>query len=232
MNIDDLRNEWDQQFGDTESTSEIVLKLFRESRQGKIQDILQKLVFHSVLFMVFNLVVLVGSSLILVEAIANMAIVIPAALMIALSSIVFYMNVTQLDLIRRIDFSHPILQLQMAIERLKLKRIRHNRFIFITCILYFWLAVTLMFRWDLTVLLPAVWSKAPIVVIVHLGMLLIWFPASLWILRVYDSIEGRNSFWKWLERDSYLTDNSLNASLNGTLSYIKELHAFDEGEAE
>lgn len=232
MNIDDLRNEWIEQFSGNESTGEIVLKLFRESRQSKIEGILNKLVFHSIIFMAFNLLVFIGSALTLVEGIVNVAIVIPAALMMTLSSIVFYQNVLQLDLMRKIDFSQPILKLQTTVERLKLRRVRHNRFIFIFSILYFWLAVTLIFGWDLSILVPAVWNNAPAVVIVHLGMLVVWFPVSVWILRVYDSVEGRNRFWKWLERDSYLTDGSLNVSLNNSLDYLQQLKAFESDDVD
>ena len=232
MNIDDLRNEWNQQFDGSESTSEIVRKLFRESRQSKIQSTLRKLVLHCVLFMAFNFFVLAGSSLVLVEEFANVAMMVPAALMIVLSAIVVCANAMQLDLIRKIDFSRPVLQLQTTVEKLKLKRVRHNRFIFMTCFLYFWLAVTLMFRLDLTALVPTVWSKAPIVVVVHLGMLLIWFPVSVWLLRIYDTVDGRNSFWLWLEHGSYLTDHSLNVSLNSCLEHLKELKSFDAGEGD
>lgn len=232
MNIDDLQNEWNQQFDGNESATDVGLKLFKESRHSKIQNILSKHVFHSVIFMGFNLLIVVASWLVLVQHLANWAISVPAALMIVLSSIVFYKNVIQLDLIRKIDFSRPILQLQTTIEKLKVKRIQHNRFIFVFCILYFWLAATLVFQWDLTALVPAVWDKAPVVVIIHLGMLLVWFPASLWLLRIYDDVEDRHSFWKWLERDSYLTDRSLNTSLNSSLHYLNELKVFDSDEAE
>ncbi len=226
MNIDELQNEWDQQFDGSESENERVLKLIKESRQSKVTNSLSKLVFPSVLFMLFNLIVIVISWIVLVEEWNNAVIAVSAAALIVLSAVVFYMNVGQLNSISKIEFSSPIIKLQQILERLKLKRVRHNRFIFVFCFLYFWLAVAVFLRWDLGLLIPAIWTEAPIVVIIHLGMVLIWFPLSLWLLRVYDDVDGTNPITLWLERGSYLTDGSLNFSLNESLGFLEELKSF------
>lgn len=229
MNIDELQDGWNNQFNGGQATEQLVARLYADSRQSRIQTGLGRLVFHSVLYMIFNLFVLVFSCLVLVEEIENWAIVSSSATMIFLTVVVFYMNVSQLDLIARIDFSKPIVKLQRTIERLKLKRVRHNRFIFVFCVLYFWLGVTLFFRWDLSLLLPAIWAKASIVIIVHVGFLLVWFPVSLWLIRLYEEADGTTPFVSWLARGSYLTDGSLNATLNASLRYLTELEAFESG---
>lgn len=226
MNFDELHDDWDKQF-EARSNEQLIAKLFCESRQSKIRNGLGRLVFHSVLYMLFNLLVLIFSLIVLVEEVNHWAIASTSATMAFLSIVVFYMNVSQLDLISRIDFLKPVVKLQKIIERLKLKRIRHNRFIFVFCILYFWLGVTLLFRWDLSLLLPAIWAKANIVIIIHVGFLLIWFPVSLWLLRLYDEADGANPLISWLERGSYLTDGSLNSTLNASLRYLQQLDAFE-----
>ena len=143
MNIEDLRSDWSNQWN-AETSKEIVLKLFRESRESKIQRVLRNQMLHGLFFMFFNLMVMVFTSIVFVEELHNPALSIAAFAMTSLSTVVFYKNVAQLNLLRRIDFSDSILQLQTTVERLKLKRIRHNRFIFVFCLLYFWLAVAIL----------------------------------------------------------------------------------------
>lgn len=226
MNIDDLQQEWDQQFDGQESCKEIVVKLFQESRQSKVRNNLRWLAVHSLLFMLFNLLVIFFTSMVLVEEISNWPVVISCFILLGLSFAVFYMNVLQLGLIGKMDYSRPILELQQVVETLKVRRLRHNRFIFIFCNLYLWTSVIVFFRWDLTVLIPTVWQKAAIVVIVHVGMFLLWIPMTLWLLRKYDRVDGKSSFWAKLERESFLTDRSLNQSLNQSLAYLEEISAF------
>ncbi|MDN5203400.1 hypothetical protein QQ008_18580 [Fulvivirgaceae bacterium BMA10] len=230
MNLQDLQQQWGNQYSGQGNQNDLVIRLFKESRQSKISHALNKLIFFNILFMLFNLIVIIYSWLVLIENLSNLPIAIPALLMLVLSKIVFYKNVWQLEGLSKINYSEPIIKLQKAIEKLKIRRIKHNRFIFIFCNLYFWLMITLVFQWDLSLLIPAIWVKAPIVVIIHVGMLVIWFPLAFWLLKKYDNVNGDSKFWAKMERESFLTDQSVNFSLNNVLSFLKEIEGFEKEE--
>ncbi len=180
--------------------------------------------------MLFNLVIIVYVWLILVENFSNLVLVIQALLLLVLSKIIFYKNVLQLDKIAKINYVEPIIKTQKIIEQLKFERIKHHRFIFIFSNLYFWLMITLLFQWDITLLISAIWAKAPIVVIIHVGMLILWFPIAFWILKKYDSTNKVSKFWKKVKDESFLTDQSVNSSLNNVLSYLQEIKSFEKNE--
>lgn len=226
MNLQDLQQSW----GTLEVQNNLVTKLFKESRQSKVAYNLKKNTLYSVLFMLFNLAVIIYTWFTLVENFPRLTLVVQSLLLLILSKIIFYKNVWQLDMIAKINYTEPIIKTQKTIEQLKIQRIKHNRFIFTFCILYFWLMVSLLFRWDITLLIPSIWANAPIVVVIHLGMLILWFPIAFWILKKYDSTKIVSKFWNKMRNESFLTNQSVNSSLNNALSYLQEIKSFEKDE--
>ncbi len=224
MNFQDLQQNWQAQ----NHSTQMVVALFKESRQNKVDHSLKRMVFFSILFMAFQLVVTAYTWLWLVPNMANPVPLFSAIALLVLSYIVFFKNVWQLNTIAKIDHSKPVVEAQRLMQRLKVQRIRHNRFIFIFSNLYFWLLVALIFDIDYSVLVPIVWENAAVVVVVHAGFAILWFPLSFWLLRRYDKAGSLSNFWKKMERDSYLTDASVNSSMNRALAHLDELKAFEE----
>ena len=230
MNTQELKQQWQKQHLTNNNQNDLVVKLFQESRHEKVKNNLSKLKFHSILFMAFNLIVIIYSWLVLVENISNLTIVITAIIMLLLSKIVFYKNVLQLSKLAKISYDEPVVKMQKVINQLKRDRIKHNRFIFIFSILYFWLGVFLVLEWDVISLISSVWANAPIVVIIHLSLFFTWFPLAFWLLKKYDHAKSGSGFWSKMEKESFLTDHSVNSSLNSISSFLNEIEAFEKTE--
>lgn len=230
MNLQDIKKDWENQYTENRNKNNLVLRLFNELYQSKISLTLNKLRFYNIIFMLINLIVIIYTWMVLVENITHLFIAAQSILLLILSKIVFYKNVWQLDGLSKINYSGPITEVQKTIERIKIQRIKHNRFIFIFSILYFWLIIAVLFKLDFALLIEAIWVNTPLVVIIHLGFFISWFPIAIWILRKYDNLDSGSKFWKKMEGESFLTDNSVNSSLNNTLSYLKEIEDFQKNE--
>lgn len=230
MNLQDIKKDWENQYTENRNQNNLVLRLFNELYQSKISLTLNKLRFYNIIFMLINLIVIIYTWMVLVENITHLFIAAQSILLLILSKIVFYKNVWQLDGLSKINYSGPITEVQKTIERIKIQRIKHNRFIFIFSILYFWLVIAVLFKLDFALLIEAIWVNTPLVVIIHLGFFISWFPIAIWILRKYNNLDPGAKFWKKMEGESFLTDNSVNSSLNNTLSYLKEIEDFQKNE--
>lgn len=231
MKLQDIQKQWGNQFKDSGDFDNILHKLFIESRQSKVINQLNKLRLFSILYIIFNLIIISYTSLTLITNINNLTLVCPLVILNILSIIAIYMNFWQLGSFSKINFSSPITSLQKDLSKLKLIRIKHNRFIFLFCNLYSWLLLTLLFKWNIFSLVSVVWENAPIVVIIHLGMSILWFPFALWLLHKYDSSAGKSNFWSKMQKDSFLTDQSVNSSLNNINSFLLEIKEFEKEES-
>lgn len=229
MELQDLQNNWNSQFDTKGNKENLVLQLFKESRHNKVRSKLTKLIIYSVLYMIFNLTVIVYSWIFIANNFPNPGVLVPGITLLVLSFIAFYMNVFQLNDIAKIKFDTPIVELQKTVEKLKVKRIKHNRFIFIFHNIYFWMMVMLVFSFDLFGLISTVWENAQFLVIFHLCFSVLWFPIAFWLLKKYNSPLGHSKFWNRMQKDSYLTDQSVNTSLNSALGFIQEIEAFEKG---
>ncbi len=223
MNIQDLQQNW----GEQENQINLVTKLFKESRHNKIDSLIKKNVLNSILFILLNLIINIYTWSVLVSNFQNASTRYIGILILILTYIVLFKNIQQLSSIYKINNSRPIIELQKLIGKLKIEKVKHNRFIFIFSNLFFWSLIILVFKWDLTLLIPYIWEKAAIVVIIHISFSIIWFPLSIWILNKYNTDTETSKFWNRLNRESYLSDQSLNFSLNNALTYLKEIEAFE-----
>ncbi len=227
MDLQEIQKQWQNQHINQTNQNDLVIKLFQESRQDKVRSNLSKLKIHSLLFMLWNLLVIIYSWVVLAENLSNLSIVINAAIMLLLSTIVFYKNVWQLNSLAKINYDEPVLKMQKEINQLKIKRIKHNRFIFIFSNLYFWSIIFLVFGWDVYSLILTVWETTPIVLIIHLTLFFAWFPLAFWLLKKYDNIKSGSKFWQKMEKESFLTESSVNSSLNNITSFLKEIESFE-----
>lgn len=228
MDLQKLQDNWESQFDIKGNEENLVLQLFRESRQNKVKSRLNYLVVYNILFMVYNLTVIILSWNYIAQSLPNPGYWIPGSLLIILSLIAFYMNVFQLNDVLNIKFDQPIVELQKTISKLKVKRIKHNRYIFIFSNIYFWLMIMMIFSLDLFALITTVWENAALVIIFHTLFSIIWFPIAFWLLNKYDMPDENSKFWAKLKKDSYLTDQSVNFSLNKTLGFLQEIESFEK----
>ncbi|OQX99519.1 MAG: hypothetical protein B6I20_09875 [Bacteroidetes bacterium 4572_117] len=230
MNLQDLQKDWGNQYDKQGTENNLVVKLFKESRQSKINANLRKITAYSILFTLFNIFVNSYTWYILVRNFDNLSLRYAGIVMLVLSYIVIFMNALQFESITKINNSKPIVKLQKRIGKLKIQRIKHNRFIFILSNLYFWLMVVLVFQLDLLILIPEIWKNAASVIVVNVGFMVIWFPLAFWFLNKYDSKEQLSKFWQKMKNESFLTDKSVNFSLNKALSYMHEIEVFEKDE--
>lgn len=228
MDLQDLQNNWDNQFDTKEGKENLVMKLFKESRQNKVQSKLKRMVVYSILFMVFNLLVIIYSWIFIANNFPNLGVLVPGGALLIFSFIAFYMNVFQLNDISKIKFDAPIIDLQKTIEKLKIKRIRFMRFIFIFHNLYFWLMVVLVFSFDMFGFISTVWENAASLVILQVAFAILWFPIAFWLIKKYSQPKQKSKFWSKMSKDSFLTDQSVNLSLNRALGFLNEIEAFEK----
>ncbi|MDL5513924.1 hypothetical protein QSE00_19050 [Arenibacter sp. M-2] len=221
MNIQDLQQQWNEHG----NQDDLVTKLFKESRHLKIDILLKRNILNSILFVLLNLIINIYVWSVLIFNFDNISARYIGILLLILTYVVLFKNIRQLDLIYKINNSKPVVETQKLIGKLKVERVRHNRFIFVFSNLFFWSVIILIYKWDLALLIPYLWEEASIVVIIHVGFSIIWLPLSIWILNKYDE-EKYSKFWSRLNRESYLSDQSLNTSLNDALSYLKEIEDF------
>lgn len=229
MELQDIQNNWNNQFDTKGNNPNLVLQLFKESRQNKVRSKLTKVIIYTLLYMLFNLTIIVYSWMYIANHFPKLGVLVPGSILLILSYTAFFMNVFQLNDLAKIKFDTPIVELQKIIEKLKIKRIKHNRFIFIFSNIYFWMMVMLIFSFDLFELLSAVWENAPYVVIFHFCFSTLWFPIAFYLLKKYNSPLGHSKFWNRMKKDSYLTDQSVNESLNSALGFVREIEAFEKG---
>ncbi|MBG6128968.1 uncharacterized membrane protein YhaH (DUF805 family) [Aquimarina sp. EL_43] len=228
MNLDNIQEEWGNHYNTSIEGENLVIQLFKESKYKKIDSNVKRMKTQSVLYMIFNLLVIIYTWMVLVMNFKTIGISIPAVLLILLSKVVFYKNVAQLNLMSKIKYAEPIVKLQKIIEHLKLKRLKHNQFIFILSNLYFWLLMIVFFSMNPLVLIPEIWKKAAIVIIIHVGFSILWFPLSFWILSKYGALAQSSTFWTRLGKNSLLTDESANSSLNRISSFLVEIKNFEK----
>lgn len=224
MNIRDLQYNWKNQGVD----DNLVVRLFKESRQDKIDKRINNVFWGSILFILLNLIVFTYAWLVLVSDFSNISIRFAGISVLILTYVILHKNVFLLNGMYKMNLAGPIVELQKLIGKLKVKRIRHNRFIFIFSNLYFWSLMILIYRWDLKLLISQVWEEVPITVIAHIAFAILWFPLANWILKKYDLATEGAEFWKSLSRESYLTDESVNSPLNEAIQFIKEIEVFEE----
>ena len=115
MNLKDLQKEWGNQYDKQELQNNLLITLFKESRQSKIRSNLRKITVYSILFMVFNIIVNSYTWLIVVTNFDNLSLRYFGVLMLVLSYTVIYMNALQLNSISKINNSKPIVVLQKLI---------------------------------------------------------------------------------------------------------------------
>ena len=211
MNIQDLQQQWNEHG----NQDDLVTKLFKESRHLKIDILLKRNILNSILFVLLNLIINIYVWSVLIFNFDNISARYIGILLLILTYVVLFKNIRQLDLIYKINNSKPVVETQKLIGKLKVERVRHNRFIFVFSNLFFWSVIILIYKWDLALLIPYLWEEASIVVIIHVGFSIIWLPLSIWILNKYDEEKYKNA------QDQYE-----HTSLNDALSYLKEIEDF------
>lgn len=228
MNLEQLQADWAHQFDGQPKKEDLIAQLFKEAKLDKVSSKLRKLIIYNVLFMVFHIAVISYAGLVLIPNFHNTPLVITALLMIVLSMIAFFKNVAQLSRLSKIDYSNTIVDSQKQLERLKIQRIQYFRFIFIFSNLYFWLSVTLFFQWNILQVISIVWENAPALVIVLLSIITLWYPFAFWLLHKYENSKHASTFWKRMEKHSFLTDYSVNFSLNQAQTFLHEIEVFEK----
>lgn len=101
MNIQDLQQDWNNQG----NNNNLVLKLYQESRQGKIDYQLKKVKVNTILFMTLNIFINSYTWLVLVSNFSALFIRISGILMLIITYIVIYKNIMQLISIQNINNS-------------------------------------------------------------------------------------------------------------------------------
>ena len=146
---------------------------------------------------------------------------IPAYILGVLTYIALIWNMYQLGLIFTINYQEPILNIQKKIEKLKIQKLRYNKFLFYGSYPYVFLMIFTVLHIDL-LLLPVKWM------IPNLFLAVVWIPFCYWLIKKYNSRETKSAFWRSLSDDSSLTPDSASKTLNSSLTFLNEIKQFEK----
>lgn len=222
MKSTDMHKSWQSQ----PTNEDLIVRLFNEAQHHKVRTKLNGVRLGTLLFTAYNLIVFVLASMSAFDNLESVSPLIGNVVLSLLSGVVFYKNILQLSAFGNLDTSLPIIHFRRRLEFMKIERVRHNRFIFLTCILYFWSFLITIFQWDIITTATYLWEKTPITVFVHLAFVVGWIPLAIWLLKKYDSSTA-SGFWGKLGKNSMLTDDLINVSFNEAIIHLEEIQEFE-----
>ncbi|NAS31070.1 hypothetical protein GTQ40_08825 [Flavobacteriaceae bacterium R38] len=226
MDTSDLKEIWNSYDEKLEANWVLNYHILKELKMEKVQSAIKKMRNSGIVWVIIQH--LIGIYLIstMINDDHKIQLIIPTALLILITYITAFWGGHHMGLLLKIDYDQPIATIQENIQKLKLSKLKNYRFIFVFSHLYFWLVVIVLLRIDVVVL----WQNSPLFVIVQSLFILSYFPFAFWIIKKYTSKKPKSKFWRTLEKDSLLTEDSVDKNINEALGFLKEIEAFKREE--
>ncbi|NER14385.1 hypothetical protein GWK08_13105 [Leptobacterium flavescens] len=222
MNTSDLKDIWNKYDEKLEANWALNYRILKEIKMDKVQSAVRKIKTGGIIWIVIQH--LIGIFLIstAITHYERPQILIPTIMLAVLTYITAFWGSHNMGLILKVDYNEPVTRIQENIQKLKLSKLKNYRFIFIFSHLYFWLGVIVLLKIDVLIL----WQNSPLFVIIQSLFVLAYFPFALWIIRKYSSKKPKSRFWKALEKDSLLTEDSVGKNINDALGFLEEIEEF------
>ena len=229
MDIEELKSMWAEHNAKLDRVWALNVELAREQKRQAVTSQLRGQVVGGVVGMIVSIIMVVWMGLHAAAHSTPLSAAIPAIVVAALSFSAMIGSASQLALLRRIDPTQSVVRDQRSVLQLRSMKTKFNRFVLFASYFFIWSFVFVLLGLDPVVVIAHVWAAAPVVVLVHGGMGVLWIPFCVWLLGRYDS-KGLGKTMARLRDESGLTENSVSPTLNRVLAQLEELRRFEESD--
>lgn len=220
METNELKDLWNIYDAKLERNWSLNLKLIKDMNLEKTKSSMNKFTFWKSMSLLLQFVVAHYLVNFIIDNYQSITLTLPAYLLALLTYIALIWNCYQLGLVLTINYSDAIISIQKKIEKLKIQKLRYNKFMF--CASY-----PFVYLMGFTVLHIDLLSFPVKYLIPNLILALVWLPFCYWLIKKYNTDNLSSNFWKSLSRDSTLTPASVSKSLNNSLSFLQEIRNFE-----
>jgi hypothetical protein len=220
MEITEIKQLWKHYDEKIERNLSLNMKLIKEMKLEKAKSSLNRYTFlksMSILFQMFVVHYLINCT---ITNFDNRVIAVQSIILAILTIVALIWNMYQMQLIMTIDYSDPIVKIQKRSEKLKIQKLRYNKFIFCASYPYIFLMSftvlqlsPLYFQFD--------WA------LLNVTLAVLWFPFAYWLIKKFNHKNLTSPIWRRLAGDSTLTPGSVSRPLNNTLDFLNEIRQFE-----
>ncbi len=221
MEATEIQNLWKKYDEKLERNWKLNLKLVKDMNLQKAKSSMRTFTLLKVLSIVFQMMIANFLISFIIDNFHDISLTIPAYVLAVLTYIALFWNFYQLGLIFTINYGKSIVFIQKKIEKLKILKLRYNKYLFYGSYPYVFLMTFTILHIDLKYL-PIKW------LIPNLVLVILWIPLCNWLIKKYNSRDLTSSFWKSLRNDSSLTPESASKTLNNSLRFLNEIQQFEQ----
>lgn len=221
METKELQDLWKKYDAKLEKSWNLNIKLITEMNMQKAKSSMKTFTWWKIGSLLMQFLVAQFLVNYIIDNFQHITLTIPAYMLGVLTYIALIWNMYQLGLILTINYKEPILTIQKKIEKLKIQKLRYNKFLFYGSYPYVFLMAFIVLHIDL-LLLPIKWM------IPNIFLAVTWVPFCYWLIKKYNSRETKSAFWRSLSNDSSLTPDTASKSINNSLSFLKEIKQFEK----
>jgi len=220
METTELKELWKQYDAKLEKNWNLNLKLVKDMNLEKTKSSINTFTMLKGFTIIFQLMVVSFLTNFLIDNFSNLLLAAQGGILLVLTYVALIWNVYQMTLIMMINYNEPVLAIQKKIEKLKIQKLRYNKFIFYSSYPFvFLMAFTVL---HISPVYFPIWWMIPNIILA-----ILWFPMAYWLIRKYNSPNLLSPFWKQMAKDSSLTPDSVSKALNNSLSFLKEIEQFE-----
>jgi hypothetical protein len=220
METNELKGLWKQYDAKLEKNWNLNLKLIKDMKLEKTKSSVNRFTFFMSLTLLFDFFLANHLMNFIIDNFSDITLTAPAYLLSVFTYIAIIWSFYQLGLVLTIRYSEPIVDIQKKIEKLRLEKLKFNKFIFYISYPFVYLGGFVLLHLDITHF-PLNWM------IPNIALAILWIPLCNWLIRKYNSSGLTSKFWLSLSRDSSLTPESASKSLNNSLTFLKEIREFE-----
>lgn len=199
-------------------------QLLREVKFDKTQNELRKFRNRRVAGLVVGHLLNILLIVFLTERPSLVQFLVPGIVAIGINTALIIWNTYQVSLVGQLNWDQPILGIQKKLLKIRISKLRSNRFMFVMCMVQFWALFVVILGWDLV----WIWNNVQLWVLINGGLVLVWFPVAAWLLHKYDHRDPKSTFWNKMGNESALTPESVSKPLNQALGVLAEIEAFEK----
>lgn len=220
METNELKELWKHYDARLEKNWNLNLKLIKDMKLEKTKSSMNRFTFFMSLSILFDFFIANYLVKFIIDNFSNITLTAPAYLLSIITCIAIIWSFYQLGLVLTIGYSAPVVDIQKKIEKLRLEKLKFNKFIFYVSYPFVYFGGFVLLHLDITQF-PVSWMIPNIV------LAILWIPLCNWLIRKYNTPGLTSKFWKSLSKDSSLTPESASMSLNKSLTFLKEIREFE-----
>jgi len=221
METKELKDLWNKYDAKLSRSWSLNLKIIKNMNLQKTKSSMNTFTFLKSLSILLLFVIAHFLINFIIDNFQNVTLTFPAYLLSIATYIALIWSFYHLGLTIMINYSEPIVEIQKKIEKLKIQKLRYNKFVFYISYPFVYLTGFIVLHLDIT-LFPLKWMIPNII------LAILWMPFCNWLIRKYNSDNLNSNFWKSLSRDSTITPQSVSKSINHSLDFLAEIIKFEQ----